>query len=91
MPFTKTNLLYTYSWVHTEEDDPKLKGEPDSSLLNRSEGYEVLYMIKKIMSARGLDSIESGWKIERMIKAHPGDLRSQVRVKEWINANWNSY
>ena len=91
MPFTKANLVYTYSWEHTKEDDPKLKGEPDSSLFNRSEGYEVLYLIKKIMTAKGLDTIGSGQKIERMIKVHPSHLRSQVHVKEWINANWNSY
>ena len=83
--------MYTYSWEHTKEDDPKLRGEPDSRLLNRSEGYEVLYMIKKIMSARGLDSVTAGQKIEKMIKAHPGNLRSQLHVKEWINANWDSY
>jgi hypothetical protein len=91
MPFTKGNLVYTYSWEHTKEDDPKLKDEPDSSLLNRSEGYEVLYLIKKMMSARGLDSVAAGQKIEEMIKVHPGNLRSQVHVKEWINANWDSY
>ena len=91
MSFTKANLVYTYSWEHTKEDDPKLRGEPDHNLLNRSEGYEVLYMIRKIMAAKGLDTVTTGQKIERMIREHPSHLRSQLHVKEWVNDNWNDY
>ena len=91
MPFTRANLLYSYSWMHTKEDDPKLRGEPDHNLLNRTEGYEVLYMIRKIMTARGLDRVAEGQKIEKMIRAHPSNLRSQLHVKEWINSNWSRY
>ncbi|MCR8560389.1 hypothetical protein KXD93_22235 [Mucilaginibacter sp. BJC16-A38] len=91
MPFTKADLLYSYSWEHTGSDDPKLTGEPDRDLFNRSEGYEVLYLIKRIMSTRGLDGTASGQKIEKMIRLHPGNLRSQAHVKEWINNNWSSY
>ncbi|MDP9078875.1 MAG: hypothetical protein M3O71_15710 [Bacteroidota bacterium] len=91
MPFTRSDLLYTYSWEHTKSDDPKLTGEPDHNLFNRSEGYEVFYLIKKIMSARGLDGAASGQKIEKMIRLHPANLRSQAHVKEWINNNWSSY
>lgn len=91
MSFTKSDLQYKYSWVHTKEDNPKLKGEPDHNLLNRSEGYEVLYMIKKLMAGWELKNVASGHKIEKMIKEHPANLRSQAHVKEWIRTNWNRY
>jgi len=91
MPFTKEDLRYQYSWVHTREDDPKLRGEPDSSLLNRGEGYEVLYMIKKLMAAWRMESVAAGQKVERMIREHPDDLRSQQHVKAWIYSNWDHY
>ncbi|MGN8072609.1 hypothetical protein [Mucilaginibacter sp. 22184] len=91
MSFTKADLHGNYSWIHTREDDPKLKGEPDSSLLNRSEGYEVLYMIRKLMAAWGLTTVLAGQKIERMIKAHPAHLRSQEHVMNWIYNNWDRY
>lgn len=91
MAFTEKDLLDEYSWVHTKKDDPKLTGEPDHNLLNRREGYEVLYMINKIMSARGLTDVASGRKIELMIKVHPGNLRSQKHVADWIKENWDRF
>ena len=91
MPFKESDLLYEYSWEHTKEDNPKLTGEPDHSLLNRSEGYEVLYMIKTLMAGWGLKNVADGQKIEKMIKAHPSNLRSQAHVKEWIQTNWKHY
>jgi hypothetical protein len=91
MPFTKEDLRFTYSWVHTREDDPKLRGEPDGSLLNRREGYEVLYMIRKLMAAWGLEGVAAGRKVEKMIREHPDNLRSQLHVKAWIYSNWDHY
>ena len=91
MLFTKGNLLNKYSWIHTKEDDPKLKGEPDHILLNRDEGYEVLYMINQLMSAWKLKQVITGQKIEKMIKENPSNLRSQQHVKLWIKENWNKY
>ncbi len=90
--FTRNDLVkQTYTWSADKGDNPKLKGEPDSSLLNRSEGYEVLYMINKIMVSKGLSTVSSGQKIEKMIHATPSDQRSQVNVKNWINDNWHRY
>lgn len=90
--FTKSDLLKTtYTWSADKGDNPKLKGEPDSSLLNRSEGYEVLYMINKIMTSRGLSAVSSGQKIEKIIHATPSNLHSQVNVKTWIDNNWDRY
>lgn len=91
MNFERKDLQKTYSWAHTKEDDPKLRGEPDSSLLNRSEGYEVIYMIRKLMTGWSLKTTASGEKIERMIHACPSNLRSQDNVKTWIHTNWPKY
>lgn len=88
--FTRSNLQYSYSWV-TTTGDSKLRGEPDRSLLNRSEGYEVLYMIDRLMSAWRLSSVADGQKIERLIRIVPSHLHSQEHVKAWINNNWNNY
>ena len=88
--FTHHNLVYKYTWT-TSPGDSKLKGEPDSSLLNRQEGYEVLYMINRLMDAWSLKNVASGQKIEKMIHAVPGHLRSQTHVKEWINDHWDQH
>jgi hypothetical protein len=89
--FTRKDLIKTYTWSAGLGDNPKLKGEPDNSLLSRSQGYEVLYMIQKLMSKWSLKTITSGQKIERMIHEAPSILRSQVNVEKWIYDNWSRF
>ena len=86
--FTKSDLKNKYSWSADGGDNPKLKGEPDSSLLDRTEGYEVLYMIQKLMVKWGLKNVTSGQKIETLIHKCPSNLRSQENIKNWIHENW---
>jgi len=87
---TKTDLYYTdYFWTVMSGDNPRITGEPDSTLLNRKEGYEVLYFINKFSEIHGLKLKASATKIERMIREKvPGDIRSQKNIKEWIEKNW---
>lgn len=93
MSFTKTNMLYNhYSWTALPGDNPKISGVPDSTLFNRNEGYEVLYLINRFMSDNSLKNVESGQKIERMIRTGlPGDVRGQKNVVEWLTKNWKQY
>ena len=36
----KSDMVYdNYSWTAYGDDDPKVSGEPDSTLLNRKEGH----------------------------------------------------
>ncbi|MBD3270354.1 hypothetical protein GF376_02410 [Candidatus Peregrinibacteria bacterium] len=90
---SKSDLIYMdYKWSAYGNDDPKITGEPDSSLFSRKEGYEVLYLINKIASDNGLKQKSSGEKLEKMIHEYlPSDTRSQVNVVKWIKANWDKY
>lgn len=87
---TKSDLHYTdYSWTALKGDDPKISGEPDSTLLSRKEGYEVLYFINKFSDKYGFKQKVSAIKVERMIRDEvPNDIRSQEKIKEWILKNW---
>lgn len=88
----KKDLQYDYSWTAYGSDDPKVSGEPDSTLFNRQEGYEVLYLINKMAEIHDLKSIASGQKMERMIKDKlPGSIRGQEKVKKWIANNCENY
>lgn len=93
MSFSKSNLLYNhYSWTAIAGDNPKISGVPDSTLFNRNEGYEVLYLINNFMNLHKLKEVRSGQKIEKMIKTGlPGDTRGQKNVTEWIVTNWKNY
>lgn len=85
----KSDLIYKYAWTAYGGDNPKITGEPDSTQLNRNEGYEILYFIKKCMEKWDLKQISSGKKIEEMIKNHvPSDIRKQSDIKSWIAENW---
>ena len=87
-----SDLKYTYSWTAIPPDDPRVKGKPDSTMFNRHEGYEVLYLINHMADENNFKEKESGYKLERMIHDHlPSDIRSQENVKTWIVNNWKKY
>lgn len=87
---TKSDLHYNdYSWSTYSNDNPKITGEPDSTLLNRKEGYEILYFINKLSEIYNLKVKKSAIKIENMIRNEvPSNLHSQENVKRWIESNW---
>jgi hypothetical protein len=89
---TKSDLFYSdYEWTAIHGDNPKISGEPDSTLLNRKEGYEVIYFINKLSEIHKLKRKESAIRIEGMIRNEvPKDLHSQKNVKEWIEKNWKN-
>ncbi|MFZ2978665.1 MAG: hypothetical protein WA057_03270 [Candidatus Magasanikiibacteriota bacterium] len=85
-------MLYNdYNWkAKYEHDDPKITGEPDSSLLSRHEGYEMLYFINKFAEIHSLKQVNTCQRIEELIrKKLPSDIRSQIKVKEWLETNWD--
>ena len=87
---TKDDLRFEYRWTAVPGDDPTVSGPPDSTLFNRHEGYEVLYLINKIAEIGDLKQKESGLKIERMLKVKlPSDIVEQENVRRWIYDNWN--
>lgn len=91
--YAKSDMVYKdYSWTVLNGDNPKITGEPDSTLLNRKEGYEVLYFINKFSEIHEFKQKASATKIEKMIReAVPGDIRSQKNIKEWLEKNWEKY
>lgn len=90
--YEKKDLIYEYSWTVAEDDDPKITGKPDSTLLNRSEGYEVLYFINAFAEIHDFINKKTGKKIETMLQEHvPGNIRSQENIKNWITINWKDY
>jgi hypothetical protein len=89
---SKADLKYTYSWTAIAPDDPKVTGVPDSTLLNRGEGYEVLAFINRFADTHSFKQKALGLKTEKLIKEHlPGDTRSHKNVSKWLVDNWKNY
>lgn len=88
----KTDLKYQYSWTTTRNDDPKITGIPDSILLNRQEGYEVLSFINRFAKVQKLTQKIIGLKAERLIKENlPSEIRSHCNITNWLLKNWGNY
>ena len=82
----------TYTWTAYKDDDPKITGEPDSTLFNRKEGHEVLAVINRFLMKYKFRQKTSGQKVERLIKKHlPIALKTQRHVEDWLVANWEEY
>lgn len=83
--FTQTNMsLDHYDWDAAPSDDPRVTGEPDSTLFNRQQGYEVLYMLNTVLSASA--PITALHKGEEMIRDElPSDTREQLDVRKWLD------
>jgi hypothetical protein len=96
MPFTRSNMYFTdYNWhARDEDDDPRVTGEPDSSLLDRTEGYEMLYFVNKCASLWGwTNPTVAGYrKIERSVRSHvPSNIRAQIGIKDYIERNYKEW
>jgi hypothetical protein len=86
---SENDLQYKYSWHVYGDDDPEATGEPDSTELNREEGYEVLPFINKYCKRYGWKTLGSALKVEKMIKEKlPSDIHSREKIDTWIAKNW---
>lgn len=91
--FNKSDMQFAdYKWTAYPNDDPKVIGPPDSTLFNRHEGYEVLYLINKLAEIWDFKRKSSGEKMERMIRSSlPSEMVNQDQVRKWIHDNWDNH
>lgn len=90
--FKKSDLVYTYNWTQYDIDDPRVSGSPDTTVFNRKEGLEILYMINYLTDhlAYGVDSF--GHRIEKLIHDQlPEEITSQHDTIAWIKNNWKNH
>ena len=90
MPTLKrSDLLYTYRWNASPEEDPNFMRYPEHSIFNRSEGYEVLYTINKYLEKHGLVTIGDGRKAEELIQSKlPSKSFTHIELWRWLKINW---
>jgi len=88
----RNDLIYSYSWTAIKGDDPRLTGHPDSTLLNRHEGYEVLPFINRFAKSNDFKSKKFGLKVEWLIREHlPPNVRSHANVRNWLIHNLKTF
>jgi len=90
---SKSRMAYkSYSWTIFSDEDSKITGNLDSTIFDKNEGHEMLYIIKKLTEIWKLEDRHSIRKIETMIfKFLPDDKKEQEEVKNWVRDNWDYY
>lgn len=88
--FKKSDLKLTYSWTASaENDNAKITGVPDSTLLDRNEGYEVLPFFNRYMKDKGWSMQSTLNKLEDSLRDDvPGTTRSHANIKKWLDDNF---
>lgn len=84
--YQKSDMVYKdyKETAYAGADNPKVTGVPDSTLFNRHELYEVLYLINHF----GVSNKAEGQKLEKLIREKlPSSTRSQAEVHKWLKAN----
>lgn len=82
-------MQYNYRWAARPKDNPNFRKGSDYRNLNRSEGYEILFAINEFLKLKGLTSITSGQKAEKLIKEKlPSRTYSHTELYKWLNEHW---
>ena len=80
--FNKGDLFYDdYKWTAYPDDDPRVTGKPDSTYLNRGEGYEMVYFIDRFMQSKNWSQKGTGQKIEKHLRGSSSGKQSHA---DWI-------
>ncbi|MBW3497746.1 hypothetical protein [Janthinobacterium sp. NKUCC08_JDC] len=89
-PLKKSDLQYDYPKSVSAGDDPSKRNEPDRSLLNRSEWYEVLYFCNRFANQNSSGKKEVALKVERLIKDGfvPSNLHSHDNIEKYLLNHW---
>ena len=87
--FSVRNLFYKdYKWTQYQNSDPRVYGKPDSTVFDRSEGNEVVYLINKLMILWDYRFSNTGNKMEKLIHdVLPSEITTQEGVSEWLKDN----
>jgi hypothetical protein len=87
--FNKGDMRYPYRWTAKPSDNPKFRKGPDYRNFNRTQGYEVLFLINNYLKLRRLKSTSSGQKAEQLIKEKlPSRIFTHQEIYEWLTENW---
>lgn len=95
MAYKKSDMVYKdYKWTAgADNDNPNITGKPDSTMLNRSEGYEMLYYINRLAYLWGWskDNIPPMQRLEKIIREMvPSNIRTHGGIRQWIQNNYSS-
>lgn len=87
--YTEADLLFEYQDCAYSPNDPRISGEPDQTLFDRSKCDEMLYMVNSFALRRNFRDKRSFAKTEKLLNLYvPDELVTQQDVLQWIEEHW---
>lgn len=92
MNYQKSQMVYSdYKWTaKADHDNPKFIAAQEAAMLNRQEGYEMLYFINSLaLTWKWNDSLAACQNLECIIREKvPSNIRTHRGIKTWIAENY---
>ncbi|MCW1962252.1 hypothetical protein [Chryseobacterium viscerum] len=93
MKYLQSQMVFKdYKWTaKADHDNPKFIGAQDAAMLNRQEGYEMLYFINSLATTWNWNNatVSSFQNLERIIKTEvPSNIRKHGEIKSWIEKQY---
>jgi hypothetical protein len=88
-------MVYSdYAWTaRADHDNPKFIGAQEHSMLNRGEGYEMLWFINSLATTWSWSGnpTSSYQHLERIIRTEvPSTTRTHAGIKDWIASRYKT-
>ena len=89
MEYIKSQMVFKdYKWnASSDHDNPRFIGAQERSMLNRSEGYEMLWFINSLAKTWSWTNValSSYQHLERIIRENvPSNIRTHIAIRQWI-------
>lgn len=88
--FTRGDLQFKdYNWKADPGDDTAVRMWPDMHKVDKTEGYEVLYLCNQF--AYGKKDEKAAFKAgEQMLRRIPGSIQSRKEILALLEHEWNT-
>jgi hypothetical protein len=87
--FKREDLKYTYSW---NEDYREKAGIDQDDIIDRNNGYQMLFFYNRFLKLHGLFSQSSLHRLEKLVcKYLPEKINTRAEIKLWLGKNWNKH
>lgn len=95
MAYERSQMIYNdYKWqAEAAHDNPYYSKGTDYSVINKSEGYEVLYFLNHIGQKcwKNETNVATYNKMERVLREHVPARSTHKMAEDFIVNNWNKY
>lgn len=92
-PFKRSDVLFKYNWSEEQDySDLKIVEDTDDTMLDRSEGNEMIYFISSLVKTWGGEDypLQTYQNLEKIIHLEvPNETRTYSGIMNWIVSHYD--